>query len=250
MQLVFEDQASLPAESADNFVEFEQDGKTVFMHKDLAESKKANYRTQGQLTKLTNQFGDVKNSLSTLQQEQDERLAAAASEAEQAAINKFKEENNIDGLMQIQAEKFENTIKTLQTELNTERDGRVALEGSILDGKKDSLAVKIASAYAAPQFAESVAELLKTKRMKALDGELAFTNASGEAVELDIDVIIGELSHDKFFQPFAKAPSSKPGYNTNGGGGGGNSKVMNRKDFERMHPSEQAKFVRGGGRIA
>lgn len=239
MQLVHEDKANIPAESVESFVEFEQDGKTVFMHKDLAESKKTAYRTQGQLTKLTGQFDDVKGTLSEFQGKQELAIQAAKEEAEKLAFEKFRKDNDVEGALALQNEKFSTTISELKNSLQAEKDGRVALQGSILSKEMDSLAIKVANKYASPDFVEAASELIKSKRMKSADGELAFTNASGEAVELDIDGIVDSLSKDPLFKPFAKAPNNKPGFTTNGGNNGSqqNSNLSKNADAEAAKKS-------------
>ena len=75
MQLQYEDVNEVPEELKESFVEFKEGDKTVFMHKDLAETKKEFYRQKGDLTQAQR----------IAQEESERRKALEAAEAERQA---------------------------------------------------------------------------------------------------------------------------------------------------------------------
>jgi hypothetical protein len=86
--------------------------------------------------------------------------------------------------------------------------------------------------------------------IKNVDGKSVFTNASGDAVDDDIDRVIEVLNQDPELKHYAKFPGSKGGFGGKGGNkGGGNGKTMSRKAFAELSPHEKSESQRKGIQI-
>ena len=93
MQLQFDNKSDIPVDSQSSFTEYKDGDKTVYMHKDLAESKISGFRQQGQLTTLTNDFNTFKSGIEQKQTE----ATAAAKLAQETALTKQMEQLKTDG---------------------------------------------------------------------------------------------------------------------------------------------------------
>lgn len=246
MQLQFENESEVPAESKDSFVQFEQDGKQVFMHKDLAESKKTAFRFQGQMTNLQKDFDGFKGKIT---QDQTDAAALAKQTQEDAIARKiaeFKGENNHSELHKLEMQQAADKYKSLVDSNSELQENYNGLQNSLVEGANLNLATNIASQYVPSEMVDSFSKLLIMSHIKNVDGKSVFTNASGEAVDNDIARIVEVLNKDPQLKHFAKFPGSKGGH----GGKGGNSEttgnVISRKDYEGKTPAEKASLMEKG----
>lgn len=244
MPLQFDNQADIPSGDEADFVEFQENDKTVWMNKELAEAKKSGYRLQGQLTNVQKDFDGFKGKI------EGDKLEAStlAKQQQQDAINaKIAElkggENNHDELHKLEMQQLEDKINTL----NESRDGWEGkyneLHVSLVEGANLNLATNIASQYVPSEMVDSFSKLLIMGHIKNVDGKSVFTNASGDAVDNDMARIVEVLNKDPQLKHFAKFPGSKGGHGGKGGHDGGNSKVISRKDYEAKTPQEKINLM-------
>lgn len=73
MKLRYESKSDIPEDLASSFVEFKEDDKTVFVHADLADQLKANYRLQGDFTETKRKMNDQAEKLQSLLDAEEER---------------------------------------------------------------------------------------------------------------------------------------------------------------------------------
>ena len=243
MQLQYDTKDAIPAESADSFEPFEQDGATVFMHKDLAAQKRETYRNQGQLTNLNKKLEGLESSFASQQAEAvkaAELKAAAELEDERQKLIKSNDHAALHELEMQQAkaeqDKLQQALSDQQTQYNE-------LQHSITDAKKSELATKIATQFTTPEMADLVAESIKN-RIADADGQIAMTNASGEAVANDIDSIIEMLKDDPKFKGFAKAPGSMGGYGGKGGQTNAGGGLDLNKPYSDMNSKERVAYIK------
>lgn len=249
MPIEFATESEIPVESRTEFVEFTRDDKTVFMHKDLAESLKSGFRMQGNLTKLQGDFDNFKTS-SDKQKSDD---AAAAAEAQKTAIaakiEELKGEGNHSEIHKLELQQRDDRITSLTEENETQKTQFGELKTSMVEKENQTLAISIASQYVPPELVESFSKLLMMGHIKNVDGKSVFTNASGEAVDNDMARIVEVLNKDPQLKHFAKFPGSKGGYGGKGGADNTDGKVVSRKDYEAKTPAEKATLMEAGVQI-
>lgn len=246
MQLQYENQAEIPVGSEESFIEFEQNGKNLWMHKDLAESKKTAFRFQGQVSKLTNEFEGFKGKISSEQDVAEATAKKALDDALAAKIAEYKDDNNHSELHKLELQQRDDKYQTQADAYDKLKDQFTGLQTSLVEKENLNLATNIASQYVPAEMVDSFSKLLILTHIKNVDGRSVFTNASGDAVDNDIERIIDVLNNDPNLKHFAKFPGSKGGYGGKGGKDHGNGKTISRRDFEAMHPFQQSKLIKSG----
>jgi len=241
MQLQFSNEADVPQDAKDSFVPFEQDGATVFMHKDLAEQKKETYRNKGQLTTMESKLKNIESSMLEQQQQAVALAEAKALDDYNAKVAELKEQgkhSEVNKLeMEMQKAEHQKTLDALtakDTELNE-------LRSSITDAKKSELAMKIAQSYADPRFADITADLIKSRIVEA-DGMIAMTDANGAAVATDLETISDMLKSEVRFEALAKTPASAKGVGAQGGQTNAGGMLDLNKPYDKMNLQEKIAF--------
>jgi len=246
MLLQFENESDIPVESKDSFVPFEQDGKQVFMHKDLAESKKTAFRHQGQLSTLTKDFETFKSGITVKQGEQEAAARLATEKALQEQMDKLKTDGKTSELHVLEMQQATDKYKSLVDSNAELQESYTGLQNSLVENSNKTLATKIASQYVPSEMVDSFSKLLIMTHIKNVDGKSVFTNASGDAVDNDIDRVIEVLNQDPNLKHFAKFPGSKGGFGGKGGDVSGNGKTMSRGAFNQLSAHERSKAMRAG----
>lgn len=249
MLLQFENESDIPVESKDSFVPFEQDGKQVFMHKDLAESKKTAFRHQGQLTNLTKDFETFKSGITVKQEEATASAKLAQETALQEQMDKLKSDGKTSELHVLEMQQLQDKLNVSQESNESYKEKYSILEQSLVEKDKTDLATKIAIEFVPAEMVPSFSKLLKMDRIKSVEGKVVFTNASGEAVDNDPERWIEILNKDPELKQFAKFPGSKGGYGGKGGSGGGDGKTMSRGAFNQLSSHEKSTKMRAGIKI-
>ena len=241
MQLQFSNEADVPQDAKESFVPFEQDGETVFMHKDLAEQKKETFRNKGQLTSLETKIQSIESSMLEKQNqavalaeakaldEYNAKVAALKEQGKHSEVNKLEME-----MQQAEHQKTLDALTAKDTELND-------LRSSITDAKKSELAMKIAQSYADPRFADITADLIKSRIVEA-DGMIAMTDANGAAVATDLETINDMLKSEVRFEALAKAPASAKGVGAQGGQTNAGGMLDLNKPYDKMNLQEKIAF--------
>lgn len=241
MQLQFSNEADVPQDAKDSFVPFEQDGATVFMHKDLAEQKKETYRNKGQLTTLESKLKNIESSMLEQQQQAVALAEAKALDDYNAKVAELKEQgkhSEVNKLeMEMQKAEHQKTLDALTAKDNELNE----LRSSITDAKKSELAIKIAQSYADPRFAEITADLIKS-RIVEVDGVIAMTDSNGAAVAADLEAIGDMLKGEVRFEALAKAPASAKGVGAQGGQTNAGGTLDLSKPYDKMTLQEKVAF--------
>jgi len=247
MQLQHDNQADIPSGDEADFVEFEQDSKTIWMHKDLAESKKTAFRFQGQMTNLQKDFDGFKGKITQDQTTAAELAKKERDEAVAAEIAKLKggddNHSEVHKLEMQQAEDKNTSLSEANVKL---QEDFTVLQNSLVEKENQNLATSIASQYAPPHFVDSLSKLLMLSHIKSVDGKSVFTNASGEAVDNDIARIIEVLNKDPQLKHYGAFPDSKGGFGAKGGSSDTDGKVISRKDYEAKTPAEKSILMEKG----
>lgn len=249
MQLQFESQSDIPKGEENDFVEFEQDDKTVYMHKDLADSKKTAFRHQGQFSKLTADFELFKTDINLKRDEATKNAKIATDAALAKQMAELKDSGKTSELHKLELQQAADKNQALvdsNTSLQKKFEG---LQNSLVEKENLSLATKIAGAYVPSDLVGSFSKLLMMNHIKNVDGKSVFTNASGDAVDSDMDRVIDVLNKDPELKHYKKFPGSSGGFGGKGGSGGGDGKTMSRKAFDELAPHEKSTAARKGIKI-
>jgi hypothetical protein len=246
MQLQFENESDIPSGDKDSFVPFEQDGKQVFMHKDLAESKKTAFRHQGQLSNLTKDFETFKGGITVKQQEQEAAAKLAQEQALVKQMAELKDSGKTSELHKLEMQQSADKYKSLLDSNEKLQQDFTGLQTSLVETSNKTLATEIASQYVPAEMVDSFSKLLMMSHIKNVDGKSVFTNASGDAVDNDIDRVMEVLNQDPNLKHFAKFPGSKGAYGGKGGDAGGNGKTISRRAFEELPTHEKNAKIRAG----
>lgn len=249
MQLQYDEQSGIPAGEADSFVEFQQDNKTVWMHKDLADSMKTAFRFQGQASKLQTDFDGFKSKIVS-----DQEIAAATAlkdknEAIAAKIAELRGGDNHNEAHTLELQQWEDKFNSATEANNKLQESFTGLQNSLVEKENQSLATTIASQYVPAEFVDSFSKLLMMSHIKNVDGKSVFTNASGDAVNNDIERIVEVLNNDPSLKHYAKVPGSKGGYGGKGGNSEVNGKAISRRDFDALSGFNQAAAIRKGIKV-
>lgn len=246
MQLQFDNQSDIPKDETGDFIEFEQDGKVIYMHKDLAESKKTAFRHQGQLTKLNADFDGFKTEINT---KREQALKDAKEERDKALAKQMadlKDNGKTSELHKLELQQAEDKYQSLSDSNTKLQESFTGLQNSLVEKENLTLAMKIASEYVPSELVASFSKLLMIDHIKNVDGKSVFTNASGDAVDDDIDRVIEVLNQDPELKHYAKFPGSKGGFGGKGGKDARGGKTMSRKAFAELSPHEKSESQRKG----
>lgn len=249
MKLQFESEAEVPHESKESFVEFEVDGKNIWMHKDLAEQKKEGFRTLGQLNNLKKDFEGFKGKIEA-EREEAIKLAREESEAKlKSEMERFKKEGKTSELFELEKQQLNDKYSSLSDENENLKKELESLYKSQVDAQNLNLATEIASQYVPPELVKTFSKLLLTDRIKHADGKSFFTNASGEVVDNDMSRIIEVLNNDSDYKHYAKFPGSKGGYGGKGGSKDVTGKTISRKEFDSLNAVEKNNLIKSGVKV-
>lgn len=249
MPIEYATETDIPVESREEFVDFEREGKTVYLHKDYAESLKSGFRMQGNLTKLQGDFDTFKTNAETQQSDAATKAANDQKAAIEAKILELKGEGNHSEIHKLELQQRDDRIASMTEENDTMKTQFGELKTSMVEKENETLAISIASQYVPAELVESFSKLLIMGHIKNVEGKSVFTNASGEAVDNDIARIVEVLNKDPQLKHFAKFPGSKGGFGGKGGATETDGKVISRKDYEAKTPAEKATLMESGVQI-
>lgn len=246
MQLQYDNQADIPSGSEAAFQEYKEGDKVTWMHKDLAESKISGFRQQGQLTTLQNDFESFKGGITVKQQEQEAAAKLAQEQALAKQMAELKDSGKTSELHKLEMQQASDKYQSLVDSNTKLQDDFTGLQTSLVEKSNQTLATEIASQYVPSEMVDSFSKLLIMSHIKNVDGKSVFTNASGDAVDNDIDRVVEVLNQDPNLKHFAKFPGSKGGYGGKGGSGGGDGKTMSRGAFNQLSAHEKSTKMRAG----
>lgn len=224
MLLRYENKTEIPKENADDFVSFEEDGKEIFLHKDLAEAKKETYRFKGDLTRVSGDLESAKSKLGELEQAEKDR----AEELEKAKRTKQKANGQQDEIiadlekkLADQEANFAEREKKLVNERRTEQ--------------KSALVEKLASA-GTDETRRELSRLISLDLAFNEKGGFVVNDVDGKATAQTIDEYADSLAER--YPSLVKAVHSKGGIGSGGqsgrsGGASGGDFGGNKKERQQ-----------------
>lgn len=249
MKLQFDNKSDIPSGDVDSFVEYKDGDKQIWMHSDLAESKIAGFRQQGQLTTLQNDFESFKGGITIKQQEQESAAKLAQEQALAKQMAELKDSGNTSELHKLEMQQAADKYQSLVDANGKLKEEFTGLQTSLVETSNKNLAMKIAQEYVPLKIVGSFSKLLMMSYIKNVDGKSIFTNASGDAVDNDMARIFEVLNQDPELSELGKFPGSKGGYGGKGGSGEGDGKTISRRAFEELMPHERSAKMRAGIKV-
>jgi hypothetical protein len=249
MQLQYNNQADIPSGDEASFIEYKDGDKQIWMHKDLAESKISGFRQRGQLTSLQNDFESFKSGITVKQQEQESAAKLAQEQALVKQMAELKDSGKTSELHKLEMQQSADKYKSLFDSNEKLQESFTGLQTSLVETSNKTLATEIASKYVPAEMVDSFSKLLMMSHIKNVEGKSVFTNASGDAVDNDIDRVMEVLNQDPNLKHFAKFPGSKGAYGGKGGSDGANGKTMSRGAFKQLSAHEKSTAIRSGIKI-
>ncbi len=138
MQLQYDTQEDLnsevPEDKRDLYVEFKDGDKTLFMHKELAETKKEAYRYKGDLTHVQRTAQEKTDRLQALELAEKERQELL----EEKELASKKEKGQYDEILEHQKNSYEKKLADITAE-------KEQLINEARKGKKEALVTKLSS---------------------------------------------------------------------------------------------------------
>ena len=236
IELQYEDKSAIPEDLADNYVEFKEGDKTLFMHKDLAETKKALYRTKGDYTKLSSDFETTKERLQRLE---DERKERERQEAERKEKN-LKDNGKHDELLDAYKKKAEETEEEWRNRYNE-------LQNQFYGEKKNSVVSKFA-AQGTKETQTALARLIGQDLSVNEKGEFVVLDENGKATAMSLEEY--EKSIPERYPSLVRGPQSSGGHGNGGNAGSGSSaKTVTRSELEAMNQKDRYSFFEKGGKV-
>ena len=262
MPITFEQEADIPEGQADEYVSFNQDGKSVFMHKDLAEAKKTGFQIQGQLTKRNTEYDTLKGTFNESQAKQQLIIDADKLEAAKT-LEELKEKLKADGntaeLQRLANEEMNGKFTSLEESNNSLKEQHLtlqanhkALEESQVESEQSRLATRVSSKFTTGEFTDDVANLFRYNNMiKQVDGKAQFVDANGNVIDGGVDGVVKYLNDDPKMKKYGKFVSSKPGVNAKGGNttGGDSSNNVSQAEWASLNASQKANKQAAGGLV-
>lgn len=216
MAIQYDTEDQIPAEQRDQYDSFAPDlskpDEKVWIDKDIKALKLDAFKSQGNLSALTEQMNAFKSqqveAAKKVQLQADEKIAAKIKELEaagnttEAAIVKQQQ------MESILAQK-EDAFTALQTQFN---DQTAAID----NGKIHSRAQNLSAKFAKPEH-QALVTLGLEQRAKMVDGAMVMHDHEGKAVHYDESVYLAMLNNDPVFKGFAKTIVTTSGLSPQGG---------------------------------
>jgi len=203
MILQYEALDDVPEDLKESFIEFKEDGKTLFLHKDLAETKREFYRTKGDLTQAQRK-----------QQEALERLQAL-EEAENKRQRELEEKDLESKQKNGQYEEILNDFKTKAQQREEELKRQLDELNSNVRNEKKSAVVSELSSLGTEHARNTLKRLIASDLDFGDDGSLIVME-NGKASSTTIAEYKAKL---KDLYPFLVGESHGKGGNGKGGNG-------------------------------
>mgnify|MGYP003659901683 CR=1 FL=1 len=254
MQLQYDNLASVPAEHANDFEEFNENGAVVAIPKVLVAAKKEALRTRGDLTVLQTKFDAYSSS-------HEKAKAEAAQLAEQAVVQariekdkavaeqveKLTAAGQLAEANQLKFEQSQEASALLVEENKSLTEKSQAQEALVIQKSNKSLSLEIATKYTTPDRVASLARLLEIDSVGFNDGLSVFKDASGGAIGNDIGNILASLDSDPNYSHFKTFTGGKPGVGAKGGQQTApQAKTIYRDEFQALSPMAQAQKIKDG----
>lgn len=208
MQLQYESETEVPEDLKESFTEFKDGDKTVWMHKDLAETKKEAFRYKGDLTQTKQKQDEIAQRLADFEKREQERK----EEQEKLELEKKQKDGKHEEIL----EHFKQQAEQEKSELKKQLD---ELQNSVKSEKKAAV-VKGLSAAGTEQTRAALERLIDLD-LDFDDGGNIVVMMEGKATSLSIDEYKAKLPE---LYPSLVGESHGKGGQGKGGTGSGTPK--------------------------
>ena len=201
----------------DNFVAWKDGDKEIFVHKDLAESLKEQFRLKGDLTDVKGKFDGIQSKLTELTRAEEERKRLE-EEAELEAKRKNGQHDEIIADWERKHAEAQDTIAQLKQQR--------------LDDKKETIVTELATA-GTDDTRDMLKRLINQDLTHDENGELIVLDSAGKATSKTLEEYKAGL---KDLYPALVAGVQSNGGNANGGfnSGAGSKKPSEYTEAERV----------------
>lgn len=228
MQLQYETQDQVPEDLRESFVEFKEGDNTVFLHKDLAETKKEAYRYKGDLTQTQQKQQEALERLKQLEEAESQREA----ERQAAELESKKKNGQHEEILEHFKQQAELEKQTLTEQLNE-------LKNSVRSEKKTGIVNKL-GALGTDITRPMLTRLIEQDLDFGEDGNLVVME-NGKATSMTIEQYQSKLPD---LYPALIGESHSKGGTSKGGTGSGSPLSKKRSAMTR---EEKHNFIRDHG---
>lgn len=164
MKLRYESKTDIPEDLTGSFVEFKEGDKNIYVHSDLAEQLKANYRLQGDFTETKRKMTEQSDKLQSLLDAEETRKR----EEERRSLESKSKNGQHDEIIADLRSKLEESEKTWGEKYSN-------LQKDVRDKEKRALVAELAQA---------ATDKTKRELSRLISLDLAF-NENGDIIVLD-----------------------------------------------------------------
>lgn len=226
MKLKYESKQEIPEDLADSFVEFKEDDKTVYLHKDLADSRKEAYRYKGDLTALKDKNDDLSSKVQSLLDDAEKRKAEEEEKALQGKIDGGQHQEIIDDL--------KSKLEAKDLEWKQKYDD---LKNSTLQEKKSAI-VSSLTAKAVDGAEKQLSRLVSLDFSFDENGDIIVLDEAGKATSTTLEEYKSSLAERYPHLVAEVQPNGGMGKGSSGGAGG-NKKPEDYTEAERVQLFKQ-----------
>lgn len=255
MQLQYDNLALVPAEHANDFEEFTENGAVIAIPKVLAASKRESMRYKGDMSALQTKFDAYSSSHEKAKAEAAtaaaELVAQAKLDKEQAVAEQVTKLTEAGKLAEANLLKFEQSQEAAASLIEENKNLThkfEAQEALTIQKSNTSLSLEIASKYTTADKVPSLARLLEIDSIGFAEGISIFKDSDGNSIGNSMDGILASLDKDPNYSHFKIFTGGKPSGVTPKGGDKSTpqSKTIFEDEFKLLTPQEQAKKISEG----
>lgn len=248
MAVQYDTEDKIPTELRDQYDSFAPDLSKpdilVWIDKDVKAAKLEAFTMQGNLSAMTEQLSGFK----TKQAEVEAAITAKAEAKLQARVLELQASGDTSELAKIQQEQLQSkfdaqnaSFTALQEKFDTQQHEATAKN-------MHATALDLATKFAKPEAIQAVTALIKTMRMKEVEGKNIMLDADGKAVEFNEKLYLEELNKDPMFASLANTAVTEGGFDPKGAhqkGAQGIPKTLkecgNDKALKRLYYAQKIK---------
>lgn len=221
MKLRYESKTDIPEDLANTFVEFTEGDKVVFVHKDLADQLKANYRLQGDFTETKRKMTEQSDKLQLLLDAEEKRQR----DDEARDLNNKSKNGQHDEIIADLRAKLEATEKDWGSKYSD-------LQKDIRDKEKRAIVAELSGA-GTDKTKRELSRLISLDLAFDENGAIIVLDENGKATSSTLDDYKKALP-DTYPSLVAEVQPSGGMGNGSTGGTGGNKKPEDYSEAERV----------------
>lgn len=221
MKLRYESKTDIPEDLTNTFVEFTEGDKVVFVHKDLADQLKANYRLQGDYTETKRKMTEQSDKLQSLIDAEEKRKR---EEEDRELNNKSKNGQHDEIIADLRAK-----LEATQNDWSEKYSG---LQKDVRDKEKRAIVAELSSA-GTDKTKRELSRLISLDLAFDENGAIIVLDENGKATSSTLDDYKKALPENYPSLVAEVQPSGGMG-NGSTGGTGGNKKPEDYSEAERV----------------